>query len=100
MELRKTIALIDSDHRRRAAVSHLLADTELHVEPFEDLVELASRWPRSKLVLACDEGSQVLDLTAYMVKIGRWMTVVAYAPEPSTPRIVQAVLAGALDYLI
>jgi FixJ family two-component response regulator len=34
-----------------------------------------------------------------MSESGRWLPVVAYAQEPSIPRVVRAVLAGALDYL-
>ena len=44
MERHQPIALIDSDFRRRAAISHCLAGTGIHIEPFEDLGELVRRW--------------------------------------------------------
>lgn len=56
-------------------------------------------WPREGLILACDEHDQLRELLTHMAQAGRWLPLVAYAPQPSTPRVVQAVLAGALDYL-
>lgn len=99
MHKRQTIILIDSDFRRRATVSHVLAGTSIHVEPYENLAEIALAWPREGLILACDEHDQLRQLLTYMSEAGRWLPLVAYAPNPSTPRVVQAVLAGALDYL-
>ena len=99
MEKHETIVLVDSDFRRRATFSNLLAGTEIHVEPFESVDELVRCWPRQGLVLACDEGDQIRELVARMAKADNWLALVAYAPHPSTPRVVQAMLAGALDYL-
>lgn len=99
MEKRQNILLIDSDFRRRASVSHLLAGTEIHVEPFEDLDEMALRWPRGGVILACDEAALIHDLLGHMTAAGSWLPLIAYGAQPSTPRVVRAVLAGALDYL-
>jgi FixJ family two-component response regulator len=99
MHKRHTIILIDSDFRRRAIVSHVLAGTSIHVEPYENLSEIVLAWPRDGLILACDENDQLHQLLTHMSEAGRWLPLVAYAPNPSTPRVVQAVLAGALDYL-
>lgn len=99
MDTRQTIILIDSDFRRRAAVTHVLAGTGIHVEPFESLTEIATRWPRGGVILACDEGDLIRELLGHMADSGRWLPLTGYAPVPSTPRVVQAVLAGALDYL-
>lgn len=99
MEAREKLILIDPDLRRRAAVTHCLAGTGIHVEPFEDLAELARAWPRGGIILASDEGDLVRELLTDMAGHGKWLPLVAFAAVPSTPRVVQAVLAGAIDYL-
>lgn len=95
----QSIILVDSDHRRRAALSHCLVGTGIHVEPFENARELYHRWPRAGLILACDEGEQLRELLGHMAEQGEWLPLVAYSEVPSTPRVVQAVLGGALDYV-
>ena len=94
-----SIVLIDTNFRRRAAISHCLAGTDIHVEPFEGIEEMRRRWPNGTIALVGDEDDIIHDLFAAMTEIGRWLPIVAYAPEPSIPRVVRAVLAGALDYL-
>ena len=95
----QSIVLIDNNFRRRAAISHNLAGTSIHVEPFESVDEMSRRWPQGALLLVGDEGDMLHDLFAAMSESGHWLPVVAYAAEPSIPRVVRAVLAGALDYL-
>jgi FixJ family two-component response regulator len=99
MERHQPIALIDSDFRRRAAISHCLAGTGIHIEPFEDLSELVRRWPQHGMILAHDEGGTILRLVELMSEAGNWLPVVAYGEQPCTNRVVQAVLGGAVDYL-
>ena len=94
-----SIVLIDSNFRRRAAISHSLAGTSVHIEPFESIAEMSRRWPQGELILVGDEDDMLHDLFAAMNESGRWLPVVAYAAAPSIPRVVRAVLAGALDYL-
>lgn len=53
------IALIDSDSRRRASFCHALAGSSIHVEPFEDTIELIGAWPRSGVVLCEDAGENI-----------------------------------------
>lgn len=96
---RQTIILIDSDFRRRAAISHCLAETAIHVEPFEDLSELAHRWPREGMLLVHDEGDLVARAIQLMSEGGCWLPLVAFSASPGTNQVVQAVLTGAVDYL-
>ncbi len=91
--------LVDSDFRRRAAISHCLAETVIHVEPFEDVQELIGRWPRGGLLLVHDDGQSVGVLLTHMARSGHWMPVIGYAENPSTHAVVQAVLEGAMDYI-
>lgn len=99
MKAQEKLILIDPNVRRRASVCHCLAGAGIHVEPFEDLAELTRSWPREGIILVSDEGDVVRDLLTDMATHGDWLPLVAFAPLPSTPRIVQAVLAGAIDYL-
>ena len=93
------IILVDSDFRRRAAISHCLAGGTIHVEPFEGRQELLSRWPQTGLLLVHDDDGVIADLLAHMSRSGHWLPVVGYAQEPSTRQIVHAVLGGAIDYV-
>ena len=99
MEKAVNIFLVDNDVRRRAAISHTLAGSAIHVEPFEDASELLSRWPRSGLLLVHDDGHAITDLLGHMGRSGHWLPVIGFAQAPSTRRVVQAVLEGAIDYI-
>ncbi|HEX4846702.1 MAG TPA: LuxR C-terminal-related transcriptional regulator [Novosphingobium sp.] len=99
MQKRYSLALVDGNSRRRAAITHALAGSGIHVEPFEDLGEITFRWPRTGAILVADQGPVVDDLIGHMSLHGEWLPVIAFSEDPGTERIVRAVLAGALDYL-
>ena len=99
MERRRNLALIDGDFRRRAAITHALAGSGIHVEPFEDIDEITLRWPRSGAILVADEGPAIEELIEHMTDHGEWLPVIAFSEEPGTDQVVRAVLAGALDYV-
>jgi FixJ family two-component response regulator len=100
MNRRTSILLVDGDFRRRAAISHCLAGSQLHVEPFEDTSELVSRWPREGLLLVHDNDDAIARLLEHMGRSGDWLPIIAFAENPSIRRIVEAVLQGAVDYLV
>lgn len=100
MTRRNNLLLVDGDFRRRAAISHCLSGTGLHVEPFEDTPELFSRWPREGLLLVHDSGTAIADLLQHMGQTGDWLPIIAFAEEPAPRRIVEAVLHGAVDYMV
>ena len=94
-----SLFLIDSDFRRRAAISHCLAGSGVHVEPFEDTSELIARWPRQGLLLVHDDGRSVASLLTHMGRSGQWLPVIGFAEQPTTRMVVQSVLDGAIDYI-
>jgi len=94
-----SLFLIDGDFRRRAAISHCLAGSGVHVEPFEDAAELIARWPRTGLLLVHDDGASVAGLLLHMGRSGQWLPVIGFAEEPTTRMVVQSVLDGAIDYI-
>ena len=100
MERISNLLLIDSDTRRRAAISHALAACAIHVEPFETVSELSGAWPRSGVVLVHDEAGVIGDLIEAMAYHGAWFPIIAFGENPGAQRIVQAVLDGAIDYII
>ncbi len=99
MSTRTNLHLVDGDFRRRAAISHCLSGSVLHVEPFEDPCELIARSPRDGVLLVHDEGDAIAPLLEHMGKSGDWLAIIAFAETPSPRRIVDAVLNGAVDYL-
>lgn len=99
MASNQSLVLIDSDYRRRAAISHMLAGAGIHVEPFEDLGELVVSWPRSGIILIEDTGSALADLCGHMVQSSDWLPVVGFSEQPGVDRVVGAIHSGAVDYL-
>ena len=97
--MRSNIFLVDGDVRRRAAISHCLSGSAIHVEPFEDVAEIVAHWPRDGLLLVHDDGQSVGRLLSRMAEAGQWLPVICFAETPSTQRIVTAVHEGAIDYL-
>ncbi len=99
MNRRRTIAVVDENSRRRAAMTHTFSASSIHIEPFETIDELALSWPRSEAVMIEDTDDCVSELVALMAENGNWLPIIAFAENPSTDQIVRAILAGAVDYL-
>jgi two-component system response regulator FixJ len=93
------LILVDGDTRRRASISHALSKNRIHVEPFEDIQELATSWPRSGVVMIHDAAGSIGELISRMVQADEWYPIIGFCEEPSPPQIVQAVLDGAVDYV-
>ncbi len=96
----KRVILVDSDTRRRAAISHCLAGSGVHVEPFEDIAELDGRWSQSGMILVHDAGDAIATLIERMVAAGAWLPVIAFSETADTQRVVSAILRGAVDYAL
>lgn len=99
MEHASSLILVDSDTRRRASICHLLALSQVYVEPFEDVSELAGSWPRSGVVLIHDIPGAIAGLIALMAQHGDWLPVTAFSENPTAAQIVEATLEGAIDFL-
>jgi len=94
----QSLILIDEDSRRRAGISHMLAGSGMHVEPFETVEEVGARWTRAGIVLAHDGDHTIVRTVAGLAQAGTWLPVIAYAAEPAPQRIVETILAGAIGY--
>lgn len=93
------LILIDSDVRRRAGISHALAGSPLRADPFEDVEEVMAHWPASGTILTEDTDDNIVRLIEHMTRSGEWLPVIAFSEAPSTRRIVNAIMEGAVDYL-
>lgn len=93
------IILVDGDLKRRAAISHFLGGHGIHVEPFETVAELSGHQPRQGLIMVNDVDGTIPALAAQLVRSGNWLPVVAFSENPAPRRVVDAILAGAIDYL-
>ncbi len=95
------INVIDPDVRRRANVAHQLMARGLHVEIFEDIAEFAEGGQIRGLVFISDDS---VDPAEHRVRVIREATnaillVVVYAEDPDAELVVEAMRAGAIDYL-
>ena len=93
------LVLVDTDYRRRAAVSHDLAGSNIHVEPFEGAEDLIAHWPSSGVLLIHDDANALNQIVAHMARTGNWLPCIGYADQPDPRRVALAVLTGAIDYL-
>lgn len=93
------IILIDEVVGRRAALSFMLAEAGVHVEPFENVAELGLSWPVGAAVLIFDDPASISHLVGKMAQDSHWLPIIAYAPDPTPHQVADAILGGAIDYL-
>ena len=101
MEQRQTLHFIDGSTRSRAELSRTIYGLGHHAEVYADLDEFLERPPVRGIVLVRDEGGGcgVETVLAALSDLGLWLPVVAVKHDPSPEDIVEAMRAGALDYL-
>ena len=99
MEFHRRIALIDSNYRRRAAITHVLSANRVYAEPFESVDEILQCWPKVSAILVEDHEGNLQSLLENVTLNGNWLPLVAFAVEPNTERVVRAILDGAIDYV-
>ena len=98
MSNRRSVALLDGNFRRRAAISHQLATIDFYVEPFEDLEEIQRAWPRSGIVLVADRDESIRKAIHAMTDDCNWLPLIAFSEALDTTAVVRAILEGAIDY--
>jgi FixJ family two-component response regulator len=95
----KTISLIDSDVRRRAAHSKALAGSRFHVEPYESVAEFRIQGGADTLILVHDEDTAIADLLKDMRQRDYWSPILGYGPALDPVRFSQIILQGLIGYL-
>ena len=101
METRLTIHLVDGSSRSRAEQARMIFDLGHHCEVYADIGELLAQPPLQGMVLVHDDpaGGGVEAALAEMNLAGMVLPVIATSLDPRPKRVVQAIRAGALDYL-
>lgn len=94
------VHIVDANCYRRARIARFLHE-EYHAEIYESVAELTNRLPIQGALLINDDGDLIFGTTVLeTVKIQTGHVPIALFSEcPSPSKIVQAMLAGALDYL-
>jgi FixJ family two-component response regulator len=95
------VHVIDVDYRRRAQIAHDLGTRDVHAEIYDSLEEFGHIKPVSGFVFAADDETNWSpeEISQILQAIGTVMPFVVYSNEPTTDKVVSAMLCGALDYL-
>ena len=95
------VHVIDVDYRRRARIAHDLGTRDVHAEIYDSLEEFGQTKPASGFVFAADDETNWSpeEISQILQAIGTSMPFVVYSNEPTTDKVVSAMLCGALDYL-
>ncbi len=96
-----TLQVVESDTQARAEIVRVGMSLGHHCELYSDLAELAVYPPRSGIILVrdCPENGGVDFVMDRLMTLGISLPVVAMDDSPLPGRVVDAVKAGALDYL-
>ena len=101
MSRKVSLHFIDSCSRQRAELARVGFALGHHCEVYGDLSELGVHPPREGIIIARDTPEQGgVDLILERLgRLGVWLPLIAVDVQPRPNRIVEAIKAGALDYL-
>ncbi len=101
MEQRISIHIVGGNSRSRAEQSRLILAMGHHAEVYSDFVELIDRPPRSGFIIASDDMLEngISALLDSLAEAGVWAPLVAAKSEPKLEEVVEAIRAGALDFV-
>lgn len=102
MEERLAFHFVHHDPKVRAELSRTALALGHHAEVYADLEEICVHSPKGGVVVVRDEMEQggVKDSITTLEGCGIWLPLVAMGEAPPTACVVDAVKAGALDYLV
>ncbi len=101
MTRKASLHFIDSNSRHRAELARVGFTLGHHSEVYGELSELSAHPPRDGIIIARDtpEEGGVAMILQRLSRLGIWLPLIAIEEEPRPGRIVEAIKAGALDYL-
>jgi len=101
MTRKASLHFIDSSSRHRAELARVGFSLGHHSEVYGDMSELSVHPPREGIIIARDiaEEGGVAMLLERLSRLGIWLPLIAVDFQPRPGRIVEAIKAGALDYL-
>ncbi|EDL48623.1 response regulator transcription factor [Erythrobacter sp. SD-21] len=101
MEKNVNLHIVDASYRSRAEQARIGFELGYHCEIYADLQELRKFPPEHGIVLARDDTGygNVADVLSLLNAAGVWVPVVGTSLDPRPAQVVEAIKAGALDYL-
>lgn len=101
MSFMQQIHIVDSDVRRRAEIAFALSNRGYRTHVYEDLCELERFRLSNGIVLlnSDDGGSSLPSLKEKLGASGQCLPIAIYTTKPDARQAVEAILAGAIDYL-
>ena len=101
MTRKASLHFIDSNSRHRAELARIGFTLGHHAEVYGDLSELSVHPPREGIIIARDTPQEggVSMILERLSRLGIWLPLIAIDNDPRPGRIVEAIKAGALDYL-
>ena len=93
---------VDGDISARARFAQIALQLGHHCELYDNLSELAAHPPRIGFVVLRDDpmgGSTIVDTMRQLEAIGVWLSVIVVGDGSEPAKIVEAIKAGALDYI-
>lgn len=97
-KMRATLIGVDTQHI--ASVCHSVSSDILHIEPIGEVGNLTQRdCESSDAILVWNSSQPIESVYARLMEIGKWPPVIAIAKDASTSDIVQAMRAGAIDFV-
>ena len=112
---RLILHFVDGDSRLRAEVARMAYSMGHHAEVYADLDELIEHPPKEGVIIARDDIGPAVEfepvdgegeasagvnrLLTLLNAAGIWLPLVASSESPGIDRVIEAIKAGALDYL-
>lgn len=93
---------VDSDVSERARFAQTAMHLGHHCELYDNLNELAAHPPRIGFIVLRNApfvGDSIVDAMRRLEEIGIWLSVIAVGDASEPAQIVEAIKAGALDYI-
>lgn len=96
-----TIHVVEQSSRLRAELARSIYELGHHCELYADLAELALHPPQSGIVAVRDatHSGGIASFLDDLLELGIWLPVIGMDTTPETERVVEAMKAGAIDYL-
>ena len=101
MEQPFILHIVGGNSRSRAEQARLAFTMGHHAEVYSDVFELFESPPRGGVIVACEDAlaDGVDALLDTLSEAGIWLPVIAASHQPDVDDVVQAIKAGALDYM-
>lgn len=95
------VHILDKDVKRRAMIAYGLSSKKYNAQVYENLEEVVNFPPRDGFLLVNDSfaGEEMAYVTGVIAANLARVPVIVFGEHPSTSQVVNAMLAGAVDYL-